>query len=115
MRISDCSSDVCSSDLQRAKNGLTQGGFSAWRDLPTDEQIAVHIQDIALNLVVSDVTKEDAVNNSIPAASSPNGAIDPKGVDGMKALRTGRGLKIEGAQSREREGQYVQLSGYADA
>src|SRR3546814_8073443 len=97
MRISDWSSDVCSSDLvaaddQRAKNGLTQGGFSAWRDLPTDEQIAVHIQDIALNLFVSDVTKEDAVNNSIPAASSTNGSIDPNVVDGMQALRTGLGL-----------------------
>src|SRR3546814_10300658 len=75
MRISDWSSDVCSSDL-----------------LPTDEQIAVHIQDIALNLFVSDVTKEDAVNNSIPAASSTNGSIDPNVVDGMQALRTGLGL-----------------------
>src|SRR3546814_18497200 len=77
MRMSDWSSDVCSSDL---------------RDLPTDEQIAVHIQDIALNLFVSDVTKEDAVNNSIPAASSTNGSIAPNVVDGMQALRTGLGL-----------------------
>src|SRR3546814_20043499 len=78
--------------LFRSKNGLTQGGFSAWRDLPTDEQIAVHIQDIALNLFVSDVPKEDAVNNSIHAASSTNGSIDPNVVDGMQALRTGLGL-----------------------
>src|SRR3546814_14888976 len=118
MRISDWSSDVCSSDLvaaddQRAKNGLTQGGFSAWRDLPTDEQIAVHIQDIALNLFVSDVTKEDAVNNSIPAASSTNGSIDPNVVDGMQALRTGSGLmrasqlKIGSASCRKRVCPYV--------
>src|SRR3546814_885984 len=71
---------------------FTQGGFSAWRDLPTDEQIAVHNQDIELNLFVSDVTKEDAVNNSIPAASSTNRSIDPNVVDGMQALRTGLGL-----------------------
>src|SRR3546814_2813356 len=108
MRISDWSSDVCSSDLvaaddQRAKNGLTQGGFSAWRDLPTDEQIAVHIQDIALNLFVSDVTKEDAVNNSIPAASSTNGSIDPNVVDGMQALRTGLGLMRASQLTRSEE------------
>src|SRR3546814_16185619 len=85
---------VVAADDQRAKNGLTQGGFSAWRDLPTDEQIAVHIQDIALNLFVSDVTKEDAVNNSIPAASSTNESIDPNVVDGIQALRPGLGLMI---------------------
>src|SRR3546814_16069524 len=59
---------------------------------PTGEQIAFHIQNIARNLFCSDVTKEDAVNNSIPAASSTNGSIEPNVVDGMQALRTGLGL-----------------------
>src|SRR3546814_17052856 len=99
MRISDCSSYVCSSDLLGWPDGAREDQVPSW-------------------LVFSGMIRTVAVRAAEPGARPFRGALDELGFEDIDAggiiAGFGRHLKIGRASSRERVCQDVQLSVVGD-
>src|SRR3546814_20718496 len=114
MRISDWSSDVCSSDLTDAQNGLINGLWHRKGELPRIARDIIPF--VAVELRFATGPAQSPFNRS-PVIDARLNRIDEKIIDQISLMRTHEGAagckRQEGPSDRKRLGCGKRVSGRA--